>query len=100
MVTCSPTRMRSASSGMDPLLTVEQDVDGAVAPDKQVLAALAVSAVQATLADPLVDRLGADPEEGRQLNGIEDGRGFHPRRAGYLVFTQRSLARAHHRFPG
>src|SRR4051812_48239316 len=58
MVTCSPTRMRSGSFSFiefAPIVTVEQQVEGFVPPDQEVLAALAEAAVETAFRDPVVD---------------------------------------------
>src|SRR5262249_52355418 len=99
MVTCSPTRMRSGLSVIDPLLAVEEEVDGTVAPDEDMLAALAEGAVQPALGDPLINGLHTQAEQAGQLGRGDDDRAREARRPakrpGDLFLAQRPLARAH-----
>src|SRR5206468_3764824 len=95
--------MRSGLSVIGPFLAVEEEVDGAVAPDEDVLAALAEGAVEVALGDPLINGLDAQAEQGGQLGGGDDGRVGGARRpaerAGDLLLAQGPLARAHRLLP-
>src|SRR4051794_18733074 len=101
MVTCSPTRTRSGRSVIIPLLAVENEVEGTATPDEDVLAALAVGAVEAAPGEPLVDGLDGQAQQSGQPGRGEDRRDRGPAVAGKgpadLLPVQRPLPRAHHR---
>ena len=57
-------------------MSVEDLVEGPVAPDEDVFSALAEGAVESTRGDPGVDCFDAQPEQVGELARREDGREF------------------------
>jgi hypothetical protein len=61
-------------SVISPLRAIEKNVQGAIAPDQIVLAPFSEAAVEPAFADPFVNGLGGQAQEGRQLLwGQDDG---------------------------
>src|SRR5262245_36073097 len=57
---------------MVPFLSVKQDCEGAIAPNENVLAALAESSVEMALGAPFVDGLCANADQRRELARRQD----------------------------
>jgi hypothetical protein len=74
---------------MLPILSIEQEVNGAIAPDQAIFATPAEGSVEAAFRDPLVDGFDAlQPAEPGEFRGRENRRDGIAEGAPDLVLTQ------------